>query len=593
MGWIGCRPAGPSMIRPDARLGASAPPIHGFAWRSRVAVRGGSASVFLLSLAGYLAVGGLLVFRGGFIVPDAWSRVGNAAWMIVSRDPHFAAIGFVWNPLPSLVALPLVAIRGLWPPLVTAGFAGNVVSAGSMAGCVVLMTWIAADLGLRRRTATVLVVLFALDPMIVLYGANGMSEALFTFFLLLVARYLLLWWRVETTYTLAAAGLALALAYLTRYEAVAAAGGVLLLIGVRAYQRSSGAWRVRMSSAAADMLVAGLPVGFVLLAWATTSWIITGNAFETLTSTYGSSAQFALAGSSIAAVTGHGAEALRYALGQILGVAPGLPVLIGLAAVVAARRRSLDLLVPLAVFGSVLAFTILTTVGGASFAWLRFSIAAIPLAIVLAMLAVAPRLGVPRAASTRQDDVLEPLGRPDAGHPFGRSRRVVARTSRFAFSIGVIALVAISLPLGLATMTDTHTGREETDQVRAIVSGYDPTMPSVQPSEVGAAAAQYLDALALPDGSVVVDVAIGFPIVLQSSRPRQFVITPDRDFERVLADPTAFGARYLLVPSGSGYSSLDAVAHAYPNLLDDGGGAARLVDQFGSGAFAWRLYEVD
>jgi hypothetical protein len=97
----------------------------------------------------------------------------------------------------------------------------------------------------------------------------------------------------------------------------------------------------------------------------------------------------------------------------------------------------------------------------------------------------------------------------------------------------------------------------------------------------------------LPDGSVIVDVAVGFPIVLQSSHPRQFVITPDRDFERILADPATFSVRYLLVPSGAGYSSLDAVGRAYPGLFNEGAGFARLVAEFGSGALAWRLYEID
>jgi hypothetical protein len=142
-------------------------------------------------------------------------------------------------------------------------------------------------------------------------------------------------------------------------------------------------------------------------------------------------------------------------------------------------------------------------------------------------------------------------------------------------------------------MVNPHTGREEADQVRAIADGYDPTMAYVQPVQVGAAAARYIDGLGLPDGSIVVDVAVGFPIVLQSNHPRQFVITPDRDFQRILADPVTFNARYLLVPSGSGYSSLDAVGRTYPSMFEDGSGIASLVTQFGSGVFAWRLYRID
>jgi hypothetical protein len=81
--------------------------------------------------------------------------------------------------------------------------------------------------------------------------------------------------------------------------------------------------------------------------------------------------------------------------------------------------------------------------------------------------------------------------------------------------------------------------------------------------------------------------------VLQSNHPRQFVITPDRDFQRILADPATFTVRYLLVPSGSGYSSLDAVGRAYPTMFEDGAGIARRIAEFGSGVFAWRLYQMN
>jgi hypothetical protein len=582
------RTSRPELAQLDARVRAALAAASAVVRRSLTALRRGSAPLFLLCFAGYLIAGLLLVIRGGFVVGDAWSRVGNAAWMIISRDPHLAAVGFVWNPLPSLMTLPFVALRGLWEPLVGLGFAANIVSAGFMAGAAVVMAWIAADLGVRRRVAAVLVALFALNPMILLYGANGLSEAPFIFFLLLAVRYLLVWWRAGTTFPLAATGIALALAYLTRYEAVAAAGGALVAIALRAYMKSDGAWRARAPWVAADMLVAGLPIGFAFAGWAAASLIITGNPFETFTSVYGNSSQVALTGSSIAVVTGRGFDALLYALGQIAGLAPALPVLIGLAALVATRRRSLDFIVPLAIFGSVLAFAIAATIGGASFAWLRFSITAIPLAIVVAMLALAPR-------SARQPTTAGPETAPEAASSRWPvlGRRGIGATLSVALSVAVVSLVASSLPTSLSAMTNPRIGREEGDQLRAIARGYDPTIGSVKMVQVGAAAARYLDNLALPDGSVIVDVAIGFPIVLQSSNPRQFVITPDRDFQQILADPATFDVPYLLVPSGSGYASLDAIGRAYPMLFTDGSGFAHLVAQFGSDVFSWRLYRLD
>src|SRR5512143_114576 len=108
--------------------------------------------------------------------------------------------------------------------------------------------------------------------------------------------------------------------------------------------------------------------------------------------------------------------------------------------------------------------------------------------------------------------------------------------------------------------------------------------------------ARYLDAQHLPRGSVVVDVALGFWIVLQSRHPEQFVITPDRDFERVVADPAAFGARYLVVSPPYGVAALSALEREHPGLYLTGGGIATLVTAFGNpdqGGVAWRIYRVD
>jgi hypothetical protein len=71
------------------------------------------------------------------------------------------------------------------------------------------------------------------------------------------------------------------------------------------------------------------------------------------------------------------------------------------------------------------------------------------------------------------------------------------------------------------------------------------------------------------------------------------VITNDRDFAAILADPVTFGARYLLVPAKGGYGDLDALNRAYPNLFADGAGFTSLEHEFdGAGCPQFRLYRV-
>jgi hypothetical protein len=65
----------------------------------------------------YFAVGYLLMMRYNLFDPDAPSRVANAGYVLESRDPHLSAVGFVWNPLPSLVEVPILQLSRWWPEL--------------------------------------------------------------------------------------------------------------------------------------------------------------------------------------------------------------------------------------------------------------------------------------------------------------------------------------------------------------------------------------------------------------------------------------------------------------------------------------------
>jgi hypothetical protein len=91
-------------------------------------------------------------------------------------------------------------------------------------------------------------------------------------------------------------------------------------------------------------------------------------------------------------------------------------------------------------------------------------------------------------------------------------------------------------------------------------------------------------------------VFLGFPIVLHAADPRQFVITPDRDFPAVLADPQTFGVEYIVVPPpGVGLGDLDAVTREYAGFYTDGAGIATLVHEFDSESpnLRWRVFRVN
>jgi hypothetical protein len=162
----------------------------------------------------YFAVGHTLLMRYNLFDPDATSRVANAGYVLMSRDPHLSAIGFVWNPLPSLAEVPILLFSRWWPELRTHGLAGVIQSALFMAAAALVVRGIAADRGLGSGWRHMAVACFALQPMIVVYGASGMSEAAELFCLLWCVRHLMRWIDDRRIEDLAWAGLALGLGYL-------------------------------------------------------------------------------------------------------------------------------------------------------------------------------------------------------------------------------------------------------------------------------------------------------------------------------------------------------------------------------------------
>ncbi len=513
------------------------------------------AVIFGLAGAGYLAAASLLVFRFHVVSTQALGLVANASYVLFSRDPHVAAIGFVGSPLPSILILPLLPLRAVWPALTDVGFAACIVSALFMAGAVYQLYQLLREGGVSRIPRLGLTFLFALHPLIVYTAATGVAEAGYVFFLLLAARHLARWLRDDETMGAMIAGLALAGAYLTRYDAVLAGITVIAVVGVVSFSRARDK---RVLTAVCDALIVGLPLAATAALWAAAAWLVTGSAAPQLLSTYGYLAQ-------LDALRTHGI-APAYAIAspqrtliQLFALEPALPaasVLLVIGWLSGRARASLagiGLLGPLAIAiigASVLDFT---------FPWLRQLIVVVPLVTLL--------VGLGLAAERRS--WLGPL------------------------AAGLMLLVAV--PTTLGAMLTAQTGQEERPVVQAIAGRATPA--ATASTAIALKVAQYLDARSLADGSVLVDSFTGFPVILASRAPRQFLITSDRDFALALANPAAFRVHYLLVPApadGNSLGTLDALNRAYPGLWPSGAASGALEQEFdGPGKRAeWRLYRV-
>ena len=501
-------------------------------------------TVFVTACAAYLVAAWQLAIEHHAIVFDAMARVANASYVISSRDPHLAAVGFVWNPLPSFAAMPFLALSPWFPELRTLAFAGNVVSAIFMAGSVAVIWQILRELRIATAATVALTALYAVHPIILEYGANGASEATLVFFLALTCLGLMRWLERRDLNSLLLVGTALAFGYLSRQEFLAAGGASLVVILVCTYLDTLGSPQRRRWTAATEATVAGLPFALAVACWAGSAFMIIGTATSYLDV---NALQVNASRSGIAAVSG-GTDALHrvgFFLGQLLLLEPLWSVIVVAALALAWRRRESRILAPLVTFGAVAGAQGVLFGTGSTFGWMRFAITVVPLTVVCAGLLVTTPQGPSSPAPERTP----------------RRLRGVSTTVLTALAIGA-AIVAI--PSAIGGMTTERFGREEAASVHLLPGyGWAPTGASyIRPRALDgfSAIARYFDRRHLRDGSVLTDDTTTFPLILASKRPRQFIIPSDYDFERSVADPAAFKVKYLLLSNGQ----TDTLRSSYP-----------------------------
>ncbi|MBJ8346878.1 glycosyltransferase family 39 protein [Antrihabitans sp. YC2-6] len=543
----------------------------------------GPVFVFGSAFAAYLAFGLTLSVRFGFMMGDALSRTSAAQAVLFSRDPHVGAIGFIFTPLTALLQLPIVAFSQWWPTLTRYNITGITVSAVFMAGAVVMVHGICRDRGCGAIQSGCLTALFALNPIIASYGANGMSEAVFLFFICWAVRRLIRWCHSDDVHDLLLAGLALAFGYLTRYDAVAAIAAAAFLVVVVTLSRNGwGHAPTLVRRAILDAVLVAAPGTAAFIVWSATSWLITGQALAQFSSAYGNSAILEQSGGG---PTGGRLANLVFALNEIFVLAPALVIMLGVVGVLAWRRRDLEFVVAPLLFGSVLAFQAASYALGTTFGFMRFYICAVPLLIVLAAQLTPAREGAFHAK------------RPGA---FIRDPRPAPRHTR-ALAFAGVAAVVVGIPITAYGVLEPRLAPQQ------YALGYllDDS-PSATPSATIAKRiiasfgterrlAEYLDAKELPPGSILTDTVYGFAVIAASSRPEQFVVPSDEDFTEVLNDPGGYGVRYILTVPNRGRGESDAVNRRYPTIWENGAGVGTLsieVPNDGADQPVWRVFEV-
>lgn len=538
--------------------------------RRTIGVRAERRIVGLVAFAGFAAVGLVAAIGAGILPGDAVSRVAAAQSVLHGRDPHLEAVGFVWGPFPTLLETPLTAFRSWWPALTSSAVAAVLVSAAFMAGVLTQLVAWGRECGSPRWCRLSVVSLTAAAPLIWMYGANGMSEACWLFFLVLACRQLARWMSSDDVGALALCGGALGLAYLTRYESAAAILATLAVVAVVSWGRSrddAATGSGRMGSTLVDVTVVAFPAVAAVVGWALTSWIIVGEPFAQFTSQYGNAALVAAAGDSVSGIVGDLTAAGRawFSLRQVFVAAPLLVPLLLLALWVGDRAAS-RAVAAVAVLGSPVALQLMFSLRGDTFPWFRYVTSAVVLSSALALVAS------------------------------GSWAWVEAR--RWVRPVAVLALV----PGVVLSFSVVRSGALGADGDRQFVDGATAALHGGRPPE-GASLMRRAQRVArdidrrdrVAPGAVLTDTSSTFAVVAAAPRPEVYVVPPDRDFEAVVADPATFGIRFVLLrgPAAPG----DAVLAAHPTIWKENGAPiGQLVQTWGEvsdPAGQFRLYRVD
>ncbi len=233
-----------------------------------------SMLLFVLFTAFYAVVGVLTIDSGNVVVFDAMDRLSRAYMIWWNDPPKLAAAGFVFPPLTTFVYLPAAALK----PLATSLMALPATTAPLAAMTIVVLNGTMRRAGMPVFMRWALVLAFGINPLFVFYGGNGMSEAVYLFFLASGISCFVGFYLTEETRYLMGAGIGLTLAMLTRYGFLAWAVLVCILVGAALARRGASGQRIEGS-----VIVAAVPIVYGFALWTLFNALIIGRPFGWLT----------------------------------------------------------------------------------------------------------------------------------------------------------------------------------------------------------------------------------------------------------------------------------------------------------------------
>ncbi|WP_188538846.1 glycosyltransferase family 39 protein [Paenibacillus segetis] len=510
------------------------------AWKRPIVV------IFIAVLLLELAVGYYLTAIYGFMSGDASSRVANAFYVLYSREPSLANIGFIWNPLPSFMEMIILVFYPLFPGLATYGLAAVIVSSLFAALTAALIVKAGLQFGINKWISLIIAILYAFNPYIFYYGANGLTEVIFIYFINLAVIQTLLWMRNDGSRTLVIAALALAFAFWTRYETVFFGAALAIVVLVWIVQSKQDPIKERLQQVEGTWTVLLTPVVFSGLLWIFFNYTIMGDGFYFLTSTYGNlgQADLLMSDDKYTSLMGHPIATLIF-VGERLWYFCIPLMIIFVIRIIERRLFRWDFLMLIILAVSIPFMQVILLLKGGTAAWIRYYMYAFPIVAVWT--------------------------------PYEISQMKFRKTGSTLLIIGMLVSTVV---MGMM-MNNPKIASDEYEAFRH--------NKLYAEQEAGAAATAYINEN-LSDQKILTDSFSSFRIIMGSKHPKNFIITSDHDFKESLDSPTDHEVDFILLPNPQAVLSLDNVNQTYPNLYDQGAEWATLYKEFNG---FWRLYKVN
>ncbi|WP_256757228.1 glycosyltransferase family 39 protein [Cohnella sp. WQ 127256] len=501
--------------------------------------------IFIVILLLELAVGYYLTSIYGFMSGDASSRVANAFYVLYSREPNLANIGFVWNPLPSFMEMILLVFYPIFPGLASEGLAAVIVSSLFAALTAALIVKAGLQFGLNKWLSIVIALLYAFNPYIFYYGANGLTEVIFIYFINLAVIQILLWMRDDGSRSLVIAALALAFAFWTRYETVFFGVAIALVVLVWLLQSKKDPVKERFQQLEGTWTVLLTPVVFSGLLWIFFNYTIMGDGFYFLTSSYGNlgQADLLMSDDKFTSLMGNPIATLVFVAERLWYFCIPL-MIIFVIRLIERRLFRWDFLMLLILAISIPSMQFILLIKGGTAAWIRYYMYAFPIVAVWI--------------------------------PYEISRMKFRKTGSTVLVIGLLVSTVVMGKM----MNNPQIASDEYEAFRQ--------NKLYAEQEAGKNATAFINEH-LSDQMILTDSFSSFRIIMGSQNSKNFVITSDHDFTDSLDKPAEHKIDYILLPNPQAVLSLDSVNQKYPNLYDQGAEWATLYQEFNG---YWKLYKV-